>query len=56
LTLHVDHGNGRYDDNRPQNLRFLCPNGHAVTPTYAGRNRRPQPPPAPPADRADARK
>jgi iron-sulfur cluster repair protein YtfE (RIC family) len=40
ISLHVDHIDGRHWDNRPENLRFLCPNCHAATSTYAGRNRR----------------
>jgi len=43
LTLHVDHVDGDYLDCRPENLRFLCPNCHAQTPTYAGRNMRRDP-------------
>jgi len=31
LTLEIDHMNGRYSDNRPENLRFLCPNCHSQT-------------------------
>lgn len=40
LTLHVDHIDGCFWDCRPGNLRFLCPNCHSQTSTYAGRNRR----------------
>jgi len=40
LTLHVDHVDGNFSDCRPGNLRFLCPNCHSQTPTYAGRSRR----------------
>lgn len=40
LTLHVDHINGDYADCRLENVRFLCPNCHSQSATYAGRNRR----------------
>ena len=39
LTLQIDHINGNHFDNRLENLRFLCPNCHAQTPTYAGKNK-----------------
>ena len=36
--LELDHINGNRRDNRLENLRLLCPNCHAQTPTYRGRN------------------
>nr|WP_188547058.1 HNH endonuclease [Rhodococcus trifolii] len=39
LRLHVDHVDGNPLDCRLVNLRFLCPNCHSQTPTWAGRNR-----------------
>ena len=39
LTLHIDHVNGVPDDNRPENLRFLCPNCHQQTPTWGSKIR-----------------
>ena len=38
MPLELDHINGRRSDNRIENLRILCPNCHAQTPTYRGRN------------------
>lgn len=38
LTLQIDHINGVYNDNRLENLRFLCPNCHSQTNTFAGKN------------------
>ncbi|WP_066889069.1 HNH endonuclease signature motif containing protein [Carbonactinospora thermoautotrophica] len=40
LILEVDHINGKYWDNRPDNLRFLCPNCHSQTSTYCGKKLR----------------
>ena len=37
LTLQLDHINGDGRDGRLENLRFLCPNCHTQTLTYAGR-------------------
>jgi len=37
LVLQLDHINGIPNDNRIENLRFLCPNCHSQTPTFAGR-------------------
>jgi predicted SprT family Zn-dependent metalloprotease len=43
LSLQLDHINGINDDNRLENLRFLCPNCHSQTSTYAGKNKRKNP-------------
>ncbi|MFJ8348950.1 HNH endonuclease [Streptomyces sp. NPDC094153] len=39
IPLEVDHLNGIANDHRIDNLRLLCPNCHALTPTWRGRNK-----------------
>ncbi|MGC8920692.1 HNH endonuclease signature motif containing protein [Streptomyces sp. PG2] len=34
ITLHIDHINGDWKDNRAGNLRYLCPNCHSLTATW----------------------
>ena len=38
IPIQIDHINGDHFDNRIENLRFLCPNCHAQTDTYCGKN------------------
>lgn len=38
IILQLDHINGVNNDNRLENLRFLCPNCHSQTETWGGRN------------------
>lgn len=39
LNLQLEHINGINNDNRIENLAYLCPNCHSQTETYAGNNR-----------------
>ena len=38
LVLQLDHINGINNDNRIENLRFLCPNCHSQTTTFSGKH------------------
>ena len=39
LSLQLDHINGINNDHRIENLRFLCPNCHSQTNSFAGKNK-----------------
>ena len=39
LSFQVDHVNGVNDDNKPENIRLVCPNCHSQTETFAGKKR-----------------
>jgi hypothetical protein len=40
LSMALHHVNGDGQDNRLENLMLLCPNCHAQTPNFSGKNRR----------------
>jgi 5-methylcytosine-specific restriction endonuclease McrA len=54
LELHLDHINGNPRDNRPDNVRLLCPNCHSQTDTYSYKNRRRRGEPAKPRSQTGA--
>lgn len=39
ITLEVDHKDGNPYNNSPDNLRYLCPNCHAQTDSFKGKNK-----------------
>lgn len=39
ISLEIDHIDGDNSNNERENLRYLCPNCHALTDTYRGRNK-----------------
>ena len=39
VPIEIDHINGDWRNNTPENLRFLCPNCHSLTPTFRNLNK-----------------
>ena len=39
VLVEVEHKDGDWRNNKPENLTLLCPNCHSLTPTYRGLNR-----------------
>ena len=39
LCLQIDHIDGNCENNKPDNLRFLCPNCHTQTETWGIKNK-----------------
>ena len=42
IKLQIDHIDGKHntdEDDKPENLRYLCPNCHSQTPTFTGRKK-----------------
>lgn len=38
IPIQIDHIDGNRDNNEDENLRLLCPNCHAMTETFSGKN------------------
>lgn len=43
IPLEIHHVDGDARNNTPENIKLFCPNCHAQTPNYGGRNKRQQP-------------
>lgn len=39
IPLEIDHVDGNAKNNKPENLKLLCPNCHSLTSTWKGSNR-----------------
>jgi len=39
VPLTIDHIDGDWTNNKPKNLKLLCPNCHSLTPTYGSLNK-----------------
>jgi Zn finger protein HypA/HybF involved in hydrogenase expression len=39
VPVHADHIDGNHANNRPENLRLICPNCHSLTSTFGNLNR-----------------
>lgn len=39
INLELDHSDGNYKNNSPDNLKLLCPTCHSYTPTYKAKNK-----------------
>ena len=39
VPIQIDHIDGDYTNNKEENLRFLCPNCHSLTPTFGSLNK-----------------
>lgn len=47
IPIQVHHRDGDDTNNRPENLKLLCPNCHSLTPNWGARNKRLTPDPNP---------
>jgi Zn finger protein HypA/HybF involved in hydrogenase expression len=39
ISLELEHKDGNYKNNSPENIELLCPNCHSQTPTFKGKNK-----------------